>query len=504
MNSIRRRLTRRLLLAVFLLVGCGLAAAYMAMRTALLRNFDETLWAKTQFICTLTEVSKGRVELDFSDSFMRTFGRDVGTDFFEIWRHDGELIMRGPSLENYDLPRATGSLSPPRVLEMDFRGRRIRAMGVTFVPLREENEKRVPSGIDLDLVVASDRSELDRTLGLLGWVLGGCGGLLLAGAGILIPRLLKRGLSPLDHLADESSRMDARTLSRRFPTTGLPEEIRKISEGLNLLLDRLENAFGRERRFSADVAHELRTPLAELRNLVEVAIKWPEERDARTDEEILGVTLHMEALVAQMLALARSEHRRLRVQKRRTDLVTETKAAWQNVSAKAASRSLTVDWQLPSTLEVETDPALLRSIVDNLLNNAVEYSPPGSRVLLTARAEGMRFALSIANDAPDFGLEDVSRLFERFWRKDGSRSGGQHAGLGLSISQAFAEVLGWTLEASLDAGKHLALTLHGSFYVQDAVDRLQPNAPSSRFDPACTSADARCETVKECRDDRRS
>jgi signal transduction histidine kinase len=480
MNSIRQRLTRRLLSAVFLLVGCGLVAAYLAMRTALLRNFDETLRAKTQFICTLTEVDKGRVELDFSDRFLRSFGRDMGIDFFQLWRHDGEMIMRGPSLDGYDLPRATGSLSSPRMLEVDFRGRRIRAMGVTFVPLTEDNKQRVPSGMELDLVVASDRTELDRTLGLLAWVLGGCGGVLLAGAGILLPRLLKRGLSPLDHLADESSRMDARTLSRRFPTTGLPDEIRKISEGLNLLLGRLESAFERERRFSADVAHELRTPLAELRNLMEVAIKWPDERDARTDDEILEVTLHMESLVAQMLALARSEHGRVQMEKRRTDLVSEMKAAWQNVSAKAASRSIAADWQMPSTLEVETDPALLRSIVDNLLNNAVEYSPAGSRVSMAARAEGTRFALSIANDAPDFAPEEVGRLFERFWRKDGSRSGGEHAGLGLSLSQAFAELLGWTLEASLDAGKHLTLTLTGSFDLQGPSEILPPRDAALR------------------------
>jgi two-component system sensor histidine kinase QseC len=464
---------------VFLLTGCGFVGAYVTMRSALLRNFDETLRAKTQLISTLTEVNAGRVELDFSDRSSDSFERDIGIDFFEIWRHDGTLVLRGPSLGDRDLPRATGSLSSPRTTELNVHGRRLRAMGITFVPSIED-KKGLSSGMEVDLVVASDRAELDRTLDILGWVLGGCCGLLVVGTRIIIPRLLQRGLSPLDRLANESSHMDDRTLSRRFPTTGLPDEIGKISEGLNLLLGRLESAFDRERRFSADVAHELRTPLAELRNLAEVAVKWPEERDARTDEEILEATLHMELLVTQMLALARSDNGSLRLQKQRTDLVGETQDAWHKVSARAASRGLEFTCQLPPLLEVEADRALLRSILDNLLGNAVDYSRPGSGISVTAHAERNRFVLGIANDTSDLTAEDVDRLFERFWRKDGSRSGGEHTGLGLSLSKAFAEFLGWSLDATLNTGKRLTLTLRGALPITASDTMLNSEASVSR------------------------
>jgi two-component system sensor histidine kinase QseC len=459
MNSIRNQLTRRLLIGLLLLLAGGLGAVYFAMRSALLYDFDESLRAKVQVICTITEINHGRVELDFSDHFLRNFSEDVATDFFQLWHHNGEVIFRSPSLHGLDLPHETNSFNSARIFDLALgSGRRTRVMELSFTPINEEkNLKSEP--IKVDLLMANDRSELDRTLNILGAVLVGCGSLFLLGTSIFVPRLLKQGLAPLDLLADETARIDAESLSLRFATKDQPDEIHRVSECLNLLLCRLEESFERERRFSADLAHELRTPLAELRNLTEVALKWPESRDVQTDQETLAISLHMESLVKQMLAMARSENGRLLVEKHRIDITNEMYSAWERVAKKAAGRNITSLFKMPLTLEIESDPTLLRSILNNLLDNAVEYSPASSKIFITLRSGESNFELGITNSTVGLVPEDVGRLFERFWRRDESRSGGEHTGLGLSLSRAFAEALGWRLNASLGSDHNLTFTL---------------------------------------------
>ena len=439
----------------------GLSAVYIAMRSALLRDFDESLRAKVQVICTLAEVNNGRVEVDFSDHFLRNFSEDVATDFFELWHPGGEVIFRSPSLHALNLPHKINSLQALQVFDLTLGdGRRTRAIEVTFAPINEQKEQlNVP--VEVDLVVASDRSELDRTLSILRAVLSGCGSLLLLGTSFFIPKLLKQGLAPLDLLAEETARMDAGSLSLRFATKDQPEEIKKVSECLNLLLGRLEKSFERERRFSADLAHELRTPLAELRNMTEVALKWPESREAQTDKETLAVALHMESLVTQMLALARGESGWLPVEKQRIDLASEVTQAWERVAHNAKARDITAQFDLPPTLEINADPTLLRSILGNLLENAVEYSPTTSQISIRLRTDRSDFELQIINAATALISDDMCLIFDRFWRSDRSRSGGEHTGLGLPLSRSFAEALGWKLTASLDEGKHLTMELKG-------------------------------------------
>ena len=126
--------------------------------------------------------------------------------------------------------------------------------------------------------MASVRRELDRTLATLQLVLAGSGLLLLAATALVVPRVLRRELKPLQSLAAEAARIDAASLSARFATEGLPGELAPIAARLNELLARLEDSFERERRFSSDVAHEFRTPVAELRSLAELAIKLPDTR----------------------------------------------------------------------------------------------------------------------------------------------------------------------------------------------------------------------------------
>ena len=459
MKTIRQQLTRKLLLGFALLLGIGGFGVYFSTRAALLKQFDATLRAKATAISTVTEQRGNRVEVEFNDRFMREFGERVATDFFEVWLNDGTTLRRSESLGASDLPSLSGTLDKPKfwnlALPSEFAGR---AIGFKFLPrvVRQERLSTPPS--ELLLVVASDRRGLDRTLATMGCMLFGCGGLLLAATALLVPRVLRGELAPLNELADQAARVNADSLTERFPTNSMPAELRPISSRLNDLLGRLQEAFERERRFSADLAHELRTPIAELRSLAELALKWPEAREAEADREVLAIALQMEGIVTRLLALLRSERGQLPVAMERIGLASLVENVWRTFAKQAASKQLKVAREVSENAEVETDPVLARSILANLLDNAIEYTPVGGMVRVEGEVDARQIKLRVSNTVENLTAEDLPKLFDRFWRKDLARPGNEHSGLGLPLARAFASALGGELTAALDGQSRLTLT----------------------------------------------
>jgi signal transduction histidine kinase len=471
MRTIRQQLTRKLLFGFALLLGAGGFGVYFSTRTALLKQFDATLRAKATAISTVTEQNGKRVEVEFSDRFMREFGERVATDFFEVWLSDGSVLRRSESLGASDLWRLFGTFDKPKLwncpLPSGFAGR---AIGFKFLPRVVRPERLSTAPREIVLVVASDRRGLDRTLATLGCVLFGCGVLLLAATMLLVPRVLRDELAPLNELADQAARVNADSLATRFSTDSMPAELRPISSRLNDLLARLEQSFERERQFSADLAHELRTPIAELRSLAELALKWPEAREAETDREVLAVAVQMEGLVTRLLALLRSERGQLPVALERVALGPLVEKVWRTFAKRAASKQLKVVRDVAEKAEFETDPVLACSILANLVDNAIEYTPAGGLVRIEGEVGTRQINLRVSNTVENLTADDLPKLFDRFWRKDLARAGSEHSGLGLPLARAFARALGGELAASLDGQSSLTLTFSSRASVAD-LDR---------------------------------
>jgi two-component system sensor histidine kinase QseC len=271
---------------------------------------------------------------------------------------------------------------------------------------------------------------------------------------------LRRGLLPLERLCRQAEGIDATSMNVRFPTEGLPAELTPISRRLNDLLARLEKSFERERQFSADIAHELRTPIGELRALSEVAIQLPNP-DSAAHQDTLAIALQMERIVNRLLDIARCEQERLPLRLEPVALVKLVADTWTTFAASAEQRGLTLRFQPGTEQPVLTDEVLLRTIVANLLANAVAYAPPGDEVTVELQSLGPRLSLAISNRAGQLTTEDLPHLFERFWRKDGARSSSLHSGLGLAVSEAFARHLGCRLTASLTNEQRLVIGLSG-------------------------------------------
>jgi signal transduction histidine kinase len=462
MSTIRQRLIRRLLLGGSVLLVAGLGIAYVSTRAALTRQFDDALRAKAMALTSLTEQDQGRIELDFADQFMREFGTNVSTAYFQLARADGTVVDRSQSLRGGNLPPRYGTLLAPQYWNLILPdGVSARAVGFKFQPQPASETRRDSAPAEARLVVAVSRRELDRTFATLAFVLAGCGLLVLALSAATLPALLRRELAPLDRLADQAQRITPESLSARFPSAGLPGELAPISARLNDLLQRLQTAFERERQFSSDLAHEFRTPIAELRSLAELCLKWPDARKPNSDAHVLAIAVQMESIITRLLAIARSEQGLAPGAREPVNLARLTATVCQPLQARAAARPLALEVQVPPALEIRSDPVLLRSIVTNLLDNAVEYAPPRSTVRIHSEAQNGGFTFRVSNPVEHLGAEDVPRLFDRFWRKDAARSSAEHSGLGLALARAFALSLGYRLTAALNGDAGLTLTLSG-------------------------------------------
>jgi two-component system sensor histidine kinase QseC len=468
MTTIRRQLTWKLLIAFAAPLIVGGVVTYALIRDELIEQFDSALAAEASAIGAVTRVqTDGTLDLSGSAAITRDFAapeageaeEDESPPVFQIRRLDGASVARSVSLHGGDLAVVDVPRDEPRfwnlVLPSGVAGRAV----AIRVPPRIGHAAADPG--TLVIVAAVDRRDRDRNMRSIALLLVGCGSLLLVATFLVVPRVIRREFRPIDRLADQAGRITADSLGTRFQTDALPGELEPIGRRLNDLLGRLETSFDRERRFSADLAHELRTPLAELRSLAELAVKWPDARASDTDRDVLAIATQMEHIVTRLLAMVRSEHGQLCVAREPVNLDALLKDVWQPLVARAAGRDIHVAWCVAPHLMISADPVLLRSVLSNLLQNAVDYSPAGGEVTVGAQVSGAGYAVHVRNQVTDLAAEDVSRLFDRFWRRDPARASGDHAGLGLSLARAFARAMGGELMASREPDDYLRLTIIG-------------------------------------------
>jgi len=446
MTSIRRHLLKSLLVSLALLFGGAGAAVFFRTRAVLTREFDAALRAKAAVLTADTEYDEdGKIELDVKGLVMPEFERD---EYYQLWVPDGQTVARSPSLGFDDLPQREGDVVLPN-------GRPGRAIAVRFVPLPAEDDQPVlPDVPEVTLIVTRDRLPLDRTLAGIGAGLLFVGAVALAATALVVTGAVRRGLAPLDAVGQQAARINAASLQTRFATDGMPAELRPIAERLNDLLARLDEAFQRERRVTADIAHELRTPIAELRALAEVGVKWPDEASYH---DALQIAQRMELLVTGLLALARHEAGHEPAIRESVSLRALVDEVWQPLADRARGRQLDVAFEVAADANWQTDPTLLRLIVGNLLSNAVEYASEGGRVRVTASDS----RLVVWNSTSQLTCEDLPHLFERFWRKDASRTDAGHSGLGLVLAKSAAAALGLELTAEMPDDATLRVTLRG-------------------------------------------
>jgi two-component system heavy metal sensor histidine kinase CusS len=272
---------------------------------------------------------------------------------------------------------------------------------------------------------------------------------------VLTTLVIRRGLEPVDVLATDLSAIGEQNLSARLRLDAAPKELSPIVNRLNDLLSRLHGAFEREKAFTADAAHELRTPLAGLEAALGVCAKKPRapEAYAVVVNDCLAVVRGMHAMIDNLLLLARADAQQVQVTResvRVADLIDDTAAQF---SKKIADRSLQVSLDVDGDLLVQTDRDRLLHVLKNLFDNAACYADTGGAIRVSAAGGNPHVKIRIANTGSRISAEDAAHVFDRFWRGDPARSDvGTHCGVGLSVCQKMIIALGGSISASSAPG----------------------------------------------------
>lgn len=484
-----------LLSGVLLLLVIAGIAFWSIVRSRIVREFDRVLETEARGLMVLTAREGEQIEADYGDwiSDVEELQEDENEDeegdddedddegeddgqeaFFELFLENGVVIRKSAGLGTMDLPRAPGE-------EVIFRdvtlpdGDRGRLVQVAFYPEVDEpdpesTDKEPENLFDLPaefhgkkvkvvLVVARDREHLEELLSSLALTLGVLGLLLMGGIALVIRVSLGRGFQPLDHFQEQVEAIGPDSLDQRVSLAAPAAELDGAVVALNDLLDRVEQGFERERRFSDDVAHELRTPLAEVLTACEVGEKWPEDPEATRQlfEHLRESATHLRGVVTTLLELARCDSGNATVSRESISLKTLLEDCWERATERARPKSIEIE--LPDgDLVVESDPDRLRIIVQNLLDNAVAHGDANSVIRCELR-EGQSRILEISNAATGMTPYDVRHVFDRFWQKDSSRTASDQSGLGLSIVKALCKLLGIGVLAELAEGNRFVIIL---------------------------------------------
>ena len=273
--------------------------------------------------------------------------------------------------------------------------------------------------------------------------------------------LSRHTLAPLQSLGAAARRLGRGDLSQRAETEG-PSEIRQLAHSFNVMAEGLEEAERHRRNLTADIAHELRTPLSNIQGYLEAIKDGLVQPTPETIDTIHGQALHLSRLVEDLRLLAQVEAGALTLQLSLTRMEELLQSSVEAVRPRAEAKGVNVTLELDQSLpDMELDATRVAQVIGNLLENGITHTPEGGRVAVTARADDGGVEIAVADTGPGIPPEELPRLFDRFYRADPSRAratGG--SGLGLTIARRLIEAHGGTIEAHSVLGQGSRFTIH--------------------------------------------
>ncbi|KTT28858.1 heavy metal sensor histidine kinase [Pseudomonas rhizoryzae] len=283
------------------------------------------------------------------------------------------------------------------------------------------------------------------------WIVLAASTLLSAALGWLVAR---NGLKPVRTVTQTAASMSAGSLKRQIPLEPVPDELRELIMAFNAMLGRLDDSFARLSNFSADIAHELRTPISNLRTHTEVVLAQP--RTPEVYEENLQSNLEelnrLSTLIDRLLLLAKADHGLIALDRQPLELRTVVQKLFDYYELLAEDQG--VELHLSGDGRVLGDSVMLQQVVANLLSNALRHTPGGGRIFVTLAERGQQVELVVENPGRSIAPEHLDHLFDRFYRADPTRREGQvNAGLGLAIARSLMESHGGSIHCTSAEGR---------------------------------------------------
>ncbi len=457
--------------AILIVAG---AVIYWAVYRALLDQFDGSLDRTGRTLAALIETDGEHLESEAGDHDLSQFSTNEYPEYYQIFGSNGVILESSTSLNGQTLPYEPNRSEKTRFeFALLKNGHNVRTATLNFVPRLEHaedahgavgNDVSDRNQAALTLVVAHDTTELNGTLSRIAWLI-----VVVTATTILLGLVsaawvAKRGLRPLRAAVDDIARIDGKHLDVRLDLNQAPSEVQPTIAALNQMLDRLKETFQREREFSANVAHELRTPLAGLKSTIEVAVS--QERNTNeymhSFNECLTICDETETIIANLFTLSRVDSGKCAVTNEHVVLPQLIRDTWSSFAQTADTRSISLHLEMDESLEFETDPEKMRLVLRNLFDNAISYSPNGTNIYTACNQQADLAVIQITNTASSkLNNADISHVFERFWRGDKSRSQtGQHSGLGLALCRSLIELLGGSIDVSVSSDNRFTASVN--------------------------------------------
>jgi heavy metal sensor kinase len=268
--------------------------------------------------------------------------------------------------------------------------------------------------------------------------------------------LMRRSLQPVDEITKRAEGITSTNLSERLPVIRTGDELERLSISLNLMIERLDQAFQHINRFSADASHELRTPLTILQLELENIAESQRLNSAQTDQigSALEETHRMSHIVENLLAISRLDAGEVKMDKTRLDLGQLAASTAEQMRLLAEEKTILFRSDVADDVYIEGDRSRLQQVIVNLIANAIKYTPEAGEVEVSVRADGRTAVLEVSDNGVGIPAHALAHVFERFYRADKARSrnsGG--AGLGLAIVKAICTAHGAEIQVSSQEGQ---------------------------------------------------
>jgi len=455
------RLTAAYALAGLLLVLLATASLYLLTVTEMERDAQLFIADKFNVVRTLLRERPNDWEALQEEIDLETAARRYEQFYIRLLDERNQPLLVTPGMEERldlaQLTRESGNHSG-RTLRMNGRNGQVFRVATTTAPVGSPPTQTDTIQIAIDVSQQEQFLERYRL-----WFFS-----ILLGTFVVLPligyQIARRGIRPVEDMAATARRISSTNLRERILPDGYPFELASLAGTFNQMLDRLEDSFERISRFSADIAHDLRTPVNNIRGEAEVGLARArtitEYREVL--ESCLEEAVRLSDLVGDLLFLARAESPLAHLRREPVNLVEllDGMREYYEASAAEAGVSLTTSANQAPVI-AKLDRTLVQRAVSNLVSNAVAHTPPGGSVVLAAGSEDSAVHIEVSDTGVGIPAEALPKVFDRFFRLDSSRSQGSGGtGLGLAIVQSIMLLHGGKVEIASQPGQGTTVTLH--------------------------------------------